>query len=92
MCFTLFASTMLLHNLPKSVNCCIKLFADDTDILDIVSTIEEIRVLESNVQAAMVWSEQWQLAFNQEKYFLDHLGYNNNRHSYTRCYMVIALL
>jgi ribonucleases P/MRP protein subunit RPP40 len=73
---------IFINDLPESLGCCIKLFADDTKLYSIISDDESADLLNNDLQALLEWSNRWQLDFNQKKCAILHLGVNNPRYIY----------
>ena len=46
------------------------LFADDSILYGVVNNISSAKVLQSDLNKLVVWSEKWQMAFNASKCFL----------------------
>ena len=59
---------------------CIKLymFADDTNIFNIIKSPEEQDILQNYLDSLSVWSDKWLLKFHPEKFKVMHLGKADN--------------
>ena len=51
------------------------LFADDSVLCGVVKNISSAEVLQSALKKLVVWSEEWQIAFNASKCFLLNYTY-----------------
>ena len=57
-------------------------FADDTKIVSIVGTVEDVKVLQDDLHKLFQWSKDWQMLFSTDKSKIIHFGFNNNESSY----------
>ena len=74
---------LFINDLPEVLSSSVKMFADDTKIFYPVAH-EEGRVrLQDDLDAALAWSDAWQLPFNEAKCKVLHLGGRNPEHNYT---------
>ena len=71
-----------VNDLPSVVNSSVKIFADDTKVYRNVSTQEDRRLLQSDLDAVSRWSDIWQLPFNADKCTVLHIGSRNPENSY----------
>jgi len=71
-----------INDLPDSVKCAIKLYADDTKIYQKVNNEEDAAELQENIDAIYKWSLEWQLLFHPDKCHIVHFGKSNIRHNY----------
>ena len=76
---------LFINDLPESVRSSIKIFADDTKIYSSVSPSPSTGSdqLQQDLDAAIAWSDLWQLPFNEAKCKVLHIGPRNPCHSYT---------
>ena len=51
-----------------------KLFADDAKIFSGISTHSEAEALQADLDALVKWSDSWQMAFNEDKCKVTHIG------------------
>ena len=56
-----------INNLPRQVDCCISLFADDTLIYQTVNCSAEKQRFQNNIDAFEKWSNTWKMLFNVSK-------------------------
>ena len=79
--------TRLLQNLsaygiPETVNCSIKMFADDTKLFRTVKTIDDCNILQNDLNTLSQWTSDWLLSFNVDKCKVMHIGKNNPKIDY----------
>ena len=53
-----------INDLPDVIQCCIRLFADDSKIYCRVSRIEHVEILQSCLNKAVTWADIWEMFFN----------------------------
>ena len=71
---------MYINDLVKSVNCGVKLFADDTVLYEIVTDQEtSARVLNENLRQIELWANQWLVKFNPDKTKLMNVSLKRNQ-------------
>jgi hypothetical protein len=58
-------------------------FADDTKILGVTATPEDVEIVRSDLHQLFRWSEEWQMLFNINKCGVLHFGHNNKKYDYT---------
>ena len=69
-----------INDLVKSVNCGVKLFADDTVLYEIVTDQEtSARVLNENLRQIELWASQWLVKFNPDKTKLMNVSLKRNQ-------------
>lgn len=73
---------VFINDLPDAISCPMKVFADDTKICNQVSLDTSIEALQSDIDAAVKWSDKWQLPFNEGKCKVLHVGSANQGHTY----------
>ena len=66
-----------INDLPESVHCSLKMFADDTKLYSCVTNPHAVSGLQSDLDALVSWSDTWQLPFNEAKCSVLHIGRNN---------------
>ena len=64
---------LYVNDIPASVSCKIKLFADDTKIWNIIKTQCDSQFLQSNLDLLCKWSHEWLLRFNIDKCHVMHI-------------------
>ena len=62
-----------VNDIPASVNCKIKLFADDIKIWNTVKTQSDSQSLQSDLELLSKWSDEWFLRFNIDKCYVMHI-------------------
>ena len=73
-----------INDLPNVVdNSSIKIFADDTKVYKAINSENDIKDLQTAIDAMFQWTQKWLLQFNQEKCKVLHLGKNYPKHKYT---------
>ena len=71
-----------INDLPLTVDCDLKIFADDTKAYSAVQD-EEMKIkLQCCIDKLVEWTNDWLLQFNSDKCKILHLGKNNNLYSY----------
>ena len=65
---------LYVNDLPDAVQCNTQMFADDTKIYQSMSSLPDAKKLQTDLSAAINWSNQWQLLFNAEKCRALHIG------------------
>ena len=58
-------------------------FADDTKLYQAISSPEDQRQLQGDINKIQSWSEKWQMQFNVTKCKRLHIGNKNSRHKYS---------
>ena len=71
-----------INDLPSLLQSMLFLFADDAKLFSKISNVNSNVVLQSDLDRALHWSEQWQLPFNADKCKSMHLGTNNPYYVY----------
>ena len=66
--------------MPNSINCLVKIFADDTKAYSSVNVNNDF--LQSNLDKLVKWTDDWQINFNRSKCKVLHTGKNNPRYKY----------
>ena len=72
-----------VNDMDDGLNSKISKFADDTKITSKITTIDDRRKFQSDLDCLVRWSEKWQMKFNVEKCKVLHIGNNNNHVSYS---------
>ena len=72
-----------INDLPSSLQCNCKVFADDTKIYRCVQTPNEGAELQKDLDRLEEWSKDWMLYFNVEKCKVMHFGVGNQHLQYT---------
>lgn len=71
-----------INDMPDVLDCLVKIFADDTKAYGPVSTPEECKNLQKNIDKLLSWTDKWQLKFNNDKCKVLHMGKNNLCYTY----------
>ena len=71
-----------INDMPDVLDCLVKIFADDTKAYSSALTSEKCKKLQENIDKLLMWTDQWQLKFNNEKCKVLHLGKNNPCYKY----------
>ena len=71
-----------VNDLPDSLQCGIKIFADDTKLYRSVSHLSDSNALQEDLNAAVSWADEWQLRFNADKCKVLHIGRANQSQEY----------
>jgi hypothetical protein len=74
---------VFINDLPDSVKCMSKLFADDTKVYTQVATDEDRARLQQDLDSLSQWSDTWLLRFNADKCKVLHFGSSNPGYQYT---------
>jgi ribonuclease P/MRP protein subunit RPP40 len=72
-----------INDLPGTVSCGIKLFADDTKVYKPVRSTEDCNNLQTAIDALGEWSRKWQLKFHPQKCKVLRIGNNPPEYTYT---------
>ena len=56
-----------VNDIPETVNCSIKMFADDTKLFRTVKTIDDCNILQNDLNTLSQWTNDWLLSFNVDK-------------------------
>ena len=71
-----------VNDIPETVNCSIKMFADDTTLFRTVKTIDDCNILQNDLNTLSQWTNDWLLSFNGDKCKVMHIGKNNPKIDY----------
>ena len=63
---------MFINDLPKTVQCGVKLFADDTKVYMRSDMPGNPYCLENGITQLQDWSDKWLLSFHPDKYKVMH--------------------
>ena len=74
---------IFINDLEKGVLSRLLKFADDTKLLGIVGTPEEVEVLRNDLKLLVNWSKDWQMLFNVAKCKVIHFGSRNAEADYS---------
>ena len=69
-----------INDLPDSLHCLVRMFADDTKIFSSVKDHEHSALLQADIDQAIAWSDKWQMPFNDDKCEVLQIGYRINLH------------
>ena len=64
---------LYVNDIPASVSCKIKLFADDTKIWNTIKTQSDSQSLQSDLDLLKKWLHKWLLRFNIGKCYVKHI-------------------
>ena len=64
---------LYVNDIPVSVSCKIKLFANDTKIWNTIKTQSDSQSVGSDLDLLSKWSDQWLLRFNIDKCRVVHI-------------------
>ena len=56
-----------INDLPKSIDCKVSLYADDTLLYQIVNNADDASAFQRNITSIYQWSLTWQMPFNETK-------------------------
>ena len=73
---------IFINDLKEGIQSKLSIFADDTKIMHIVDTEEEIKELEEDLRKLQKWSEMNDMKFNTDKCSVMHCGTNNRKTQY----------
>ena len=73
---------IFINDLPDCVKSLLKIFADDTKIFKIISSIQDKDELQRDLNHLAIWSKKWQLPFNAPKSKGIHYGKDNPNYKY----------
>lgn len=65
---------LYINDLPDNISHQVKLYADDSKIIGVIWTEEDARLLQEDINKAVVWSELWLMSFNIAKCKVMHVG------------------
>ena len=74
--------TLYVNDLPDSLHCGVKIFADDSKLYRTVRLPVDSLALQDDLNAAANWADDWQLRFNADKCKVMHIGTANRQHKY----------
>ena len=52
---------IFINDLPDAIQCCIKLFADDSKIYRRVTNNDHIQMLQASLNNVILWAERWNM-------------------------------
>ena len=73
---------LFINDLPKEIVNVTKLYADDTKIFSQIVSQSSAMKLQSDLDCAFKWTQEWLLLFNVSKCVVMHYGHNNNKFPY----------
>jgi hypothetical protein len=74
---------LYVNDIPESLECLSKMFADDTKVFTVVKCEADNERLQRDLNTLDNWSEDWLLGFNVSKCKRMHLGRRNPGYKYT---------
>lgn len=72
-----------INDIDEGIECKISKFADDTKIMNKVTSTENYQKLQNDINTLVDWADKWQMEFNIEKCKVLHVGSNNVHKDYT---------
>jgi len=75
--------SLYINDMIAVVQSNIILFADDAKMWRSINSIQDQKILQSDLDSLVKWSKIWLLRFNSNKCKVLHLGYNNKKYEYT---------
>ena len=73
---------IFINDIDKGIVSMLLKFADDTKLVGIVSSEDEIEKLRTDLNRLYSWSIDWQMLFNMDKCKVVHFGYKNSTTDY----------
>ena len=73
---------LFINDLPQVVESPVALFADDTKVFREIQSDEDRQKLQQDIDELLIWSQKWQLPFNESKYKVMHYGKTNRKADY----------
>ena len=74
---------IFINDQPDVVRSTVKIFAYNTKLFPEVRSVDGSEKLQQDLDNLVLWSQKWQLGFNESKCKVIHLGTSNTRHQYT---------
>ena len=74
---------LYINDLPDTVQCPLRMFADDTKMFSQVEDEQDASRLQEDLEALSVWSDTWMMPFNEDKCSILHVGHANQGYQYT---------
>ncbi|XP_065645292.1 uncharacterized protein LOC136075783 [Hydra vulgaris] len=68
---------LFINDLPDNITSQFKLYADDSKIMNMIKSNEDMLALQSDIDQAIKWSHKWLMFFNVEKCKTMHVGRGN---------------
>ena len=73
---------LFINDLPESVSCNVKLFADDCILYNVISKEEDATKLQHDLDKLTQWQNKWQMSFNPDKCYVLRATHAKNPHVY----------
>ena len=70
---------LYINDMLATTKCPLKIFADDTKIYQMSADSNK---LQADIEQVLLWSNKWQLPFNEEKCKVLHIGTGNQHQAY----------
>ena len=67
---------LFVNELPKWIQTNMKMFADDTKLWNMVSSVSDSQLIQKDLDSLSEWSEKWLLRFNPAKCKVMHVGHH----------------
>jgi hypothetical protein len=74
--------TIFINDLDDGIKNIIKKFADDTKIMGMAGSIEQVYGIREDLSRLDEWSQRWQMKFNVDKCKVMYLGHGNSKAKY----------
>ena len=71
-----------INDIDECVNSKLLKFADDTKILSVVTSKNDVNKLQEDLKNLCKWSKDWLMLFNVDKCKVMHIGYTNGQANY----------
>ena len=71
-----------VNDIPESLKCTSKMFADDTKVFNKIKSKEDSLMLQDDLDSLSKWSNDWLLRFNVQKCKRMHMGHGNEKYKY----------
>ena len=73
---------IFINDLSKKIIKDTKLYADDTKVISINRSQDDIKLLQEDINTLVKWSEEWLIKFNESKCKVMYFGTQNPNHEY----------
>jgi hypothetical protein len=74
--------TIFINDLDEGIKNIIKKFADDTKLMGMTGSIEQVNGIREDLRRLDEWSQLWQMKFNVDKCKVMYLGHGNSKSKY----------
>ena len=73
---------IFINDLSKKIIKDTKLYADDTKVISINRSQDDIKLLQEDINTLVKWSKEWLIKFNESKCKVMYFGKQNPKHEY----------